>query len=127
MVLRVMLVLVAAALLAGCGGGDDETREDKIASCLKKDYGDFVSTERTDLDVLTAASMDGGISVITEKNQVNISLHKTEDVAKKAVKIYEAGRAPPKKLERFGSAVVAYTAKPTAQDERTIENCLKED
>ena len=54
MILRVMLVLAAAALLAGCGGDDDEKRVDKVSSCLEKDYGDFVSTERTDLDLLAA-------------------------------------------------------------------------
>ena len=50
---------------------------DKVSSCLEKDYGDFVSTERTDLDPLAARSKDGGVSVITARQQANISLHET--------------------------------------------------
>jgi hypothetical protein len=123
MMLKVMLILAAAALLAGCGG-DDEKRVDKVASCLKKDYGDFVSTDKPDLDLIAGAAKEGGISIETEKNEVNISFHGTETVAKKAVTVYQAARAAPKKVERHGTAVVAYTAKPTAQQERTIETCL---
>lgn len=124
MILRVMLVLAAAALLAGCGGDDDEKRVDKVSSCLKKEYGDFVSTDKADLDLIARSAKDGGVSVITESNQVNVSLHGTEAIAKSAVTAYENAAAKPKKIERHGTAVVVYTAKPTAQQERTIEACL---
>ena len=125
MILRVMLVLAAAALLAGCGGDDGDKRVDKVSSCLKKTYGDFVSTDRTDLDPIGAQSKDGAVVVSTSRQQANISLHKTDAVAEEAVKLYRASRIAPKKVERFGTAVVAYTAKPTAQQERTIEACAQ--
>ena len=59
------------------------------------------------------------------RQQANISLHKTDAVAEEAVKLYRASRIAPKKVKRFGTAVVAYTAKPTAQQERTIEACAQ--
>ena len=123
MVLRVMLVLAAAALLAGCGD-DDEKRVDTVSSCLEKDYGDFVSTERPDLDPLAARAQDGGVSVITERQEVNIGLYESEAQAKEVVTAYEA-RGRLKKVQRQGTAVVAYTAKPTAQQQRTIAACLE--
>ncbi len=127
MILRMLLVVAAAALLAGCGGGDGgEKRVDKVSSCLKKAYGDFVSTDRTDLDPIGAQSKDGAVTVSTASQQANISLHKTVAVAEEALKLYRAGRTPPKKVERHGTAVVAYTANPTAQEERTIGACVQE-
>ena len=119
-----MLVLVAVASLAGCGG-DDDKRVDKIAACLKKGYGDeFVSTDRPDLDLIAANSPDGAVAVSAEKQQINIGLHKGVASADQAIKLYRRSPTPPKKVERDGTAVIAWIVKPTAQEERTVRACI---
>jgi major membrane immunogen (membrane-anchored lipoprotein) len=124
LILSAVLVIVAAMLLAGCGD-DDESRADKIAACLKKTYGDdFVSTNENDLDVIAANAPDGALVVSAEKQQINIGLHKGDATADEAIKIYRKSQAPPKRVERDGTAVIAWIVKPTAQEEQTVRACI---
>jgi hypothetical protein len=119
-----LLLLVPGLSVAGCGG-DDESRADKVAACLKQEYGEnFVSTDKPDLDLVSANSPDGAVAVSLEKQQINIGLHEGVDTANKAIKAYRGSPAPPKKVERDGTAVIAWIVKPTAQQERTVRACI---
>ena len=129
---RVVLLLVAAAVLAGCGARTSKpfTAAGTIA-CLKKQGFTHVSSSPSKVGFIAGFAANGGlVGTPASGNEVTIAFGKDEaDVpsTEKAFKLAAPKRVRPHISDITRSsrnAVIVWTTSPSGEDEQAVEGCL---
>jgi len=144
------VALVAVAAIAGCGGGGGNTMStsegpsDAIAlrpvvQCLRKEVANGrVSTASGALDQIARKAGRGGVALRFDvsraapkgTNVVTVALERTIADAKTTElhyrSVYKAlGGDPSGLLSRTGNAVIAFGARPSAQERAVVDRCVR--
>jgi hypothetical protein len=116
-------LLVAAALVAGCGGGGDE-RFDAGATrtCLER-AGALVSSE--DAEYVVQEGLSRGYEVTVGENRLSMAFEGSSAAAERTEKGFARFFVGGSKLQRRGNTVLAWDKPPTGAERTRVEDCLK--
>jgi hypothetical protein len=123
---------VVALLAAGCGARSNTpfTAQGTIA-CLKA-KGFTVTTDPTQLGFIAAFAENGGLRASSQGgNVVTIAFTKDESTVQDTVKAFKSHASAALRphfsdvLRTNRNAVMVWTTTPSADDDQTVEGCLK--
>jgi hypothetical protein len=121
-----VLAALAAAGLAGCGGGAQSYTLAKTRPCLAKLPHARVSAN---VDFVASTASGGAVAVFLPRNEVTISFTESEQEAKQIATGYRRVRGRNIGIEDVlrpqGNAVLLWRAHPNEQDSAAISGCLQ--
>ena len=121
-----LLALIAAALVAGCGGGNDTQADvEALASCMESALPSYeVSTDQDSLDLISAGAGVGGVQIRTDQQEIQLSAERTADDADDTATQYESFGGGD--VQTTGTVVAAYNNEPTDEESGAVEGCLSD-
>jgi hypothetical protein len=124
-------LLLAATVLAGCGGGDEAMYSVRpTVTCLVQ-LGAPVTQDEAELYDVAEGAGEGGFMVRFERNGVAVGVERTAEDAKRSENAYRMSAEffesdPGDLLERHGNVVILWEKTPTEDERRIVEDCLRE-
>jgi len=122
------LVLIAALLGAGCGGGESEPelyRLEPTRSCLEG-AGLEVTTE--ELDFVASTATGGALRTDIAANHATVSFGETPEEAERTAEAYRNFAGPRIPIDhvlfRYENAVVVWGAPPSEEERTRVVSCL---
>jgi hypothetical protein len=122
----IFLVAVAAAALAGCGGGSKMYSAAPTRACLAEESRVTLSDE---VDFVASNVLGGAFNVRFPTNQVTVMFGEDRDEAGRVVNVYKRVKGENIGLEDVlrveGNVVMLWTSHPDEDDLDTIYDCLE--
>lgn len=87
---RLSLVVAAAFVVAGCGGGSETYSVEPTAACLRGADAAEVSTNEDDLDLIAAAAREGAVRAEVNGTEVQVAFERNADDADDTANAYAA-------------------------------------
>jgi hypothetical protein len=121
---------ISAAALVGCGGSSERSLPDRVAACLRDaGWSAGVNTEAIDMIQATSEGVDSDtVNFTTPTGQKGfVAVTNDDGDARELLRLEQqiaAELEPRLSVGRRGRAVWVWEKKPTAADDRRLQDCL---
>jgi len=122
-----VLVLVAVAPAAACGGGGSKLYALPATETCLRHQPVQVSRASRDLRYFWQTAPNGALKVSFDgENALTIDFEQTPDDAKQTQSAYKAGAGTSSPADRRGNTVLIWSHNPSSSQRATVEGCLSE-